>query len=189
MLYLLPMPRQSYAAQHGEALFLLSEALYAEYGIRHGCLLREAHGKPVLEDAPPHCSLSHCAGLIACALDQQPLGVDAEHIRQLRPRVVERVCTEAEQRWILSAQQPDLAFTRIWTLKESFVKAIGTGIAYPMREVAFSLSGNEIRCSDARFGFTQYLTADGFVIALCHAGGENRCKAIPACTALQQLSL
>lgn len=30
-------------------------------------------------------------------------------------------------------------FLRFWTLKESFVKALGVGISYPMQTLAFSL--------------------------------------------------
>ena len=123
-------------------------------------------GKPYLPDCAVHFNLSHCKGLGVCLLSPRECGADAEPVRKLREGVVRRVYDEQERKALAESAEPDLLFTRLWTLKEAYVKAIGTGISYPMREVGFRLDGDEIRCtrSDAVFWQT---VQDGFVVSVC----------------------
>lgn len=85
------------------------------------------HGKPFLPDGP-FFSISHCKAGIAVAVDEKPIGIDIESIRHADEDLIERTMNEEEQRMIRSAEQPDRAFTRLWTQKEAVVKAEGTGI-------------------------------------------------------------
>lgn len=75
-----------------------------------------------------------------CGVAGEPLGVDAEQIRPLRERVLRRVFAPEEVAAVGESASPDEMFFRFWTLKESFVKAIGIGISYPMQEVRFQLT-------------------------------------------------
>ncbi len=103
-------------------------------------VLRTEMGKPYFaEDFPVQFNLTHCKGLAACLLSPYPCGVDAERIRPLRPPVVRRAYSESEKAALDASDDPDRLFTRLWTLKESYVKAIGTGISYPLRELSFTI--------------------------------------------------
>lgn len=124
-------------------------------------------GKPSFAELPEvQFNLSHCGGAAVCLLSPFVCGVDVEKKRPLRPKVVSRVFSEEEQRALRSADDPDLLFTRLWTLKESYVKAIGIGISYPLKKVSFSFSERGILCSEsgAQFWHTEM---GAYCISVC----------------------
>jgi len=82
-----------------------------------------AHGKPFLPQGP-FFSISHCKHAIAVAIDEQPIGIDVEAIRQADNELIERTMNSEERQQITNARD----FTRLWTRKEAVVKAQGTGI-------------------------------------------------------------
>lgn len=157
-------------AQHQKAHMLLDFALKREYDIEKYTLGKRSMGKPFLNEySDIFINLSHCKGLAVCAVGENALGIDCEGIRKLKSGVVRRVCTEQEALEIENATDHDLCFTRLWTLKESFVKAVGRGISYPMKKAAFSLSENKIYTNVTGADFFQWIIADRYVISLCTA--------------------
>lgn len=175
MLYLrrLDAGEDQQAGQHWAAYDALSWGLWQEYGLRHAVLERLERGKPFLPGHPAvHVNVTHCRGLAGAAVDAAPVGVDAEPVRPLRERVLRRACAREEQEWVLSQPDPDYAFIRLWTAKESYVKATGTGIGVPLQEVAFTLTDGSIR-SRMEAGFTQLLLPE-HVITICHKEGKGR---------------
>ncbi len=95
----------------------------------------EPDGKPCLNDSDLHFSLSHSGSFAACALSDHPVGLDLEKRGRMRESLLRRSFSPEEQTLIRSSQDSDLLFTRIWTGKESFVKATGQGILSPLREI------------------------------------------------------
>lgn len=85
--------------------------------------LYNEHGKPYIEGGP-FFSISHCKEGIAVAIDDQPIGIDIEAIRNVDQDLILRTMNEEEQKQIHSNQD----FTRLWTQKEAIVKAQGVGI-------------------------------------------------------------
>lgn len=168
-------PQSGPKEQHIAAYALLADALNAEQGIRTAQILRTERGKPYLSGYDLQFSLSHCKGLAICALgDSTPIGIDAEPIRTVRPRVAQRCFAQSELQLLECASDPDLTFTRLWTLKESYVKAIGHGISFPMRMIPFALECSVRPLFPTDLRFTQYLTPDGFVISLCHKTADGQ---------------
>ena len=100
--------------------------LHSLTGISQDWLYNE-HGKPYWS-VGPYFSISHCKHAIAVAVDFQPVGVDIESIRHADQDLLIRVMRAREQQDIADADEPDRAFTRIWTQKEAIVKWRGTGI-------------------------------------------------------------
>ncbi len=124
-------------------------------------------GKPRLADYPlVQCNLSHCDGMAVCLFSPHVCGVDAESIRSYRARVAGRVCSAEEQDALAAAENQDLLFTRLWTLKEAYVKAIGIGVSYPMRQVSFTLEENRIVSSKPEASFAQLLLPH-HVVSVC----------------------
>ena len=159
--------------QSAAAHALLAEALQEYAEEKHLTLPEEItlakteSGKPYLRDCPSvHFNLSHCKGLAVCLLSALECGVDAESKRQFKEKVARRAYSRAERTAIGSSEDHDLMFTRLWTLKEAYVKALGIGIGYPMKEVSFALQGGAIRCSKANADFRQMLY-EGFVVSVC----------------------
>jgi 4'-phosphopantetheinyl transferase len=95
-------------------------------------------------------SLSHTAGLIACAVARDgDCGVDVEFLdRGGDPLKVARRVLSPEELADLEAQPAGVRrdrFLAYWTLKEAYVKARGVGLAIPLRAISFSLTGERIR--------------------------------------------
>lgn len=105
---------------------------------------REASGRLVpLQDEGWYFSLSHCDGLVALLVADAPCGVDAERPRPARTLAVAGRYFSEEETLMLAALPPaerDTAFFRLWTLKEAAVKALGTGLAGNMAQLAFDLA-------------------------------------------------
>ena len=102
----------------------------------------------------PEFNLSHTAGLIACAVTgARAVGADVEHVHERRSSldIAERyfAATEANALAALpKAQQMD-RFFHYWTLKESYIKARGKGLAIPLQDFAFTFEGE--RALSVRF--------------------------------------
>ena len=104
--------------------------------------LYNEYGAPSIEDGP-YFSISHCKSGIVVAVSNQPIGIDIEAVRPLKVDLVKKTMNPLEQEAILSASQPDWAFTRLWTRKEAFLKMKGTGIISDLHEVLSDIDGLE----------------------------------------------
>lgn len=92
-------------------------------------------GKPYLSGQPEvHFSLSHSGELALCALSAFEIGCDVETPRRVDLALAERFFHPEESALLFSLPQREreAAFLRLWTLKESYVKAIGLGLALPL---------------------------------------------------------
>lgn len=106
-----------------------------------------AYGKPEL--APPfaalglHFNVAHTAGLIALALARTAVGIDVENSRaRVAPlRIAPRYFSTDEARELagLPAGEQARRFYALWTLKESWLKATGRGLAAGLDNIAFAL--------------------------------------------------
>lgn len=123
------IPAESNASEQHRLAHQLLEQVLEEQGIFPPYSLQKGeHGKPFLAQYPAvHINLSHCNKAVLCGVGGVPLGIDVEGQRPFRERVMQRVLTEEEQQAVLQAEQPAWQFLRFWTLKESFVKALGIG--------------------------------------------------------------
>jgi 4'-phosphopantetheinyl transferase len=140
-LFLQSISTEATAQEQHQAAHQLLEQVLQQQGVPIPYTLQKGkYGKPFLPQSPDlHFNLSHCKGAVLCGTASLPIGVDAEPVtRPCKERVIRRVCTETEQQAIRQADNPNLQFIRFWTLKESFVKAIGIGISYPMQQISFS---------------------------------------------------
>lgn len=128
-----------------------------------------SHGKPYLKNNPEvFFNISHCHELAVCAVGSPELGIDAENIRAYSPRVVKRVFSDREIEIFEKSENKDEAFFRIWTLKESFVKAIGTGISYPLKSCEFLIDKTGFKAFGCEgYSFLQIILNERFICSLC----------------------
>ncbi len=111
------------------------------------------HGKPYI-DSPAvnpslHFNLANTRGLVVCAVSvaHDTIGVDAERIDRMAEtlKIADRYFCPSELRTIQAfpaAEQPRSFFDH-WTLKESYIKARGEGLAIPLDQFSFRI-GDEI---------------------------------------------
>ncbi|MEV7421608.1 MULTISPECIES: 4'-phosphopantetheinyl transferase family protein [unclassified Streptomyces] len=108
-------------------------------------LARTPGGRPYLRGwGDIEVSLSHTRGLVAVALNLRgAVGTDAEPAtRAVHGTGLElRACTPHERAALdrLPAHRRDLALLRLWTLKESYTKALGTGLRLSFASFGFAL--------------------------------------------------
>lgn len=151
--------------------FLLREALRREYGFlpsENAEFSLSETGKPYGKEYPAFFSLSHCRKGTACALSAKPkgeVGVDIQDHRKISPSLIENVCSQREQAEIADSE-PEKAFSRLWSLKESFLKQSGKGVGAVKKLPALDFSGTKSRFR--RFGkeFYSEIFPD-FSISLC----------------------
>jgi 4'-phosphopantetheinyl transferase len=111
--------------------------------------IENVHGRPEILDRPAgtpdlRFNISHTDGLIACAVTiGREVGVDVEHIgRHLTHDVAGRFFAPDEVTDLrqLPVEDQERAFFDYWTLKESYIKARGFGLALPLGDFAFKLN-------------------------------------------------
>jgi phosphopantetheine--protein transferase-like protein len=103
------------------------------------------HGKPATQQASPaiHFNLSHCQSWLLAGLSTHyEIGVDVEAVGDFRPAVARRILAPSEDAAVsqLTDDQKAPAFYRLWTIKESCVKATGAGLSTPLVDVIASLN-------------------------------------------------
>lgn len=105
------------------------------------------HGRPelapgVLEDVPSF-NVSHTRGVLGFALSRATVGLDVERFRRdPDPLSIGRQVFSPQEIALLEALPPDaqrVQFRRLWALKEAYLKARGTGLTLPAREVTCAL--------------------------------------------------
>ncbi|MGN0690977.1 MAG: 4'-phosphopantetheinyl transferase family protein, partial [Oscillospiraceae bacterium] len=119
--------------------------------------------------------ISHCKGYAVCAVcgrDEGAIGVDCEIIRPFREASMRRIFSADEIAMIKDSDSPELLCTRLWTLKEAYVKYTGTGLAGHMRERAFSFDGDRV-LSDGDIRLYSDMIDDSAVISLCCDRGRS----------------
>jgi len=87
-------------------------------------LVMADNGKPYLIGLPFHFSFSHCKGYAACAVDNQPIGIDIEIIHPRIAKVAHKFLNDQEKAMIETLDEKDqlnqLAF--LWAAKEAMYK-------------------------------------------------------------------
>lgn len=97
-----------------------------------------AYGKPALAPAYAglHFNLSHAGDWVALAWTRlAPIGIDVEQAISWFADLLPECAQAAEQAELQASQQPDQAFLRLWTCKEAVLKAHGSGLSIPMKQV------------------------------------------------------
>lgn len=148
---------------------LLSSVIEEKYGISKNqvIILKDEKGKPYVEGkADIFVSLSHSKGTVMCVVSDKQIGIDVEKCAERRKSVESRVFTEFETTLINNAKDENKAFFTLWTLKESYLKAIGTGFADNAKSIEFFSIENPIKSNNQDYSFEtgEY---DGFVFAVC----------------------
>ena len=95
------------------------------------------NGKPFLSHTlDRYFNISHSGQYVVCAVSDQDVGVDVEINSLIRASVMRRCFTPTEQEWI---QNDSKKFARLWTMKEAYMKLLGTGLSLPPLDIHLSM--------------------------------------------------
>lgn len=109
---------------------LLDKAL-REYGLCEKDMQYSTndYGKPYFINAKElHFSISHSGDYAMVVLSDKEIGCDIQQIKDINLSIADRFFTADERECVKSTED----FFRIWALKESFIKAVGKGLAIPL---------------------------------------------------------
>ncbi|MDE5742919.1 MAG: 4'-phosphopantetheinyl transferase superfamily protein [Bacteroidales bacterium] len=141
---------------------LLLRGVQTEYGLSEIPEISfGVFGKPYFRSHPDiHFNISHCDKAVVCALSDSVVGIDVESVRPFDREMAEYVSAPEELKSILTSADPAVAFTILWTRKESYCKMTGQGLNTP-KEIREILMVNH-----ARF-HTTINKAGGYIVTLC----------------------
>lgn len=128
------------------------------------------HDKPSLNSklSTLNFNLSHCHEAVACLVSDVPCGIDVESVGRYSDSVARYSMDGEQMQQILGSGNPALAFIRLWTQKEAYLKALGTGIQDNMRDIPSSLL--------RRLTHTEVHTDKGYVLSWCELPPD--CKSL-----------
>jgi 4'-phosphopantetheinyl transferase len=135
-----------------------------------------AHGKPELETpGRDHFNVSHSGAWVVAAFSKVgPVGVDVERIRPVDMALARRFFSadECEALLALAGAEQTALFFRYWTLKESYLKALGSGLSKPLSSFSIRFDGDAIALHEggrrlSGFAFRSYDLDAGHKLALC----------------------
>ena len=92
------------------------------------------YGKPYIPGFPYCFNISHSSDLLICGVSDAEIGADVQEKSEKTniEGIIKRFYSADEQEYVLSSEDMCDAFTKIWTLKEAYIKALGTGGATPL---------------------------------------------------------
>lgn len=118
-----------------------------ELGFSAVQIMRSEKGAPITDQKGLYVSASHTEGCCAAAAALHPVGIDVESIAAAREKVITRMFSKGEQAYLDSCGDRDLAFTKLWTLKEAYGKMRGIGLS-AVKEVEFFEEDGPLICTD-----------------------------------------
>jgi 4'-phosphopantetheinyl transferase len=128
--------RTRYICMHG----VLREQLAPRMGTGAGDVVftENEYGKPGVAGGPEF-NISYSGNMGIVVITSGPVGVDVERVDpdKVAPEMVEEVFSPAERSAYFDVPSCDIveAFFKGWVRKESFIKAIGMGVSFPLREL------------------------------------------------------
>ncbi|MBO0996710.1 4'-phosphopantetheinyl transferase superfamily protein [Bacillus sp. SD075] len=145
MLNLLPKQRQisihklqkkndKYRSLFGELLakWFISDILKEPFQDIHFVL--DKNGKPNLVGGRLHFNISHSGDWVVVGIHNDPIGIDIEEIKNFNIHEITKSTFSSKEFRYLFKSPKDLhieIFFKMWTLKESWLKCIGSGFLVP----------------------------------------------------------
>lgn len=128
-------------------------------------------GKPFFyEYKHIHFNASHSDNVAICTFSDTEIGCDIQHIEKARENVAKRFFTQQEYNYIFSDTEnnkitADKRFARIWSIKEAYLKLLGTGLSGGLASFDILTENGNIQIKDNIY-IKEYSFKD-YQIAIC----------------------
>ncbi len=126
-------------------------------------------------------SLSHSGNYAVCAISdgkEEEIGADIERHKKIERDIAGHFFCEGENRRI----KTDEDFYSIWTLKESFIKAVGKGLAIPLNSFEVfeenGIASFEHSLNDNVYRGRVYHPFPGYTLSVCITGESTELPGI-----------
>lgn len=137
------------------------------------------HGKPYFKNCPEiKFSLSDSNNYAACVVSNTDAGIDIQELVTNMDflRLAKRYFTKSEYEYV--CKNGEKGFFKLWTRKESLLKALGLGISAGLD--AFEVLSDTFVFGDTKFGFFDCEINGDAKLSCCSLGGrENQFVFVP----------
>lgn len=127
--------------------------------------------KPYIDYENVYFNISHSENVILGIIDENQVGVDVEKIADINIKIAEQFFSINEINYIYKNPNMKKSFYDIWTRKESFIKAIGTGLNTSLD--SFDASENVIKFNGYYYYLNNINIFKEYVGAVCSRGKET----------------
>lgn len=148
----------------------LSDIGVSDYEFSYG-----ENGKPFIKgEENIFFNLSHSGERVLCAVSSKEVGCDVEKVKSVDLKIAKRFFFAEEYEAIKAQKTPEEQkdmFFRLWTLKESFMKATGLGMKLPLDSFSVGFSDNKISVSQSvskdNYYFKEYFSDADYKYSAC----------------------
>ena len=137
---------------------LLKDVLKNELNITNYELTFNKYNKPYLKNRNIYFNISHDKNTTVLVNRDKEIGVDIEYYTY-KESVMKKYYNEFEQQEIINSNNKEYEFTRIWVMKEAFVKMKGQGISYGLQNVDTTRLKKQIKL----------ISNEKYIIAICQS--------------------
>lgn len=111
----------------------IAEKLYTQ--AKNIKFLFNKNSKPYINNDKLWFNISHSDEMVAVVLSDSPVGVDVEKNFKFNSKLAKKICSDYEMKLLERCSNKDSLLTKLWTIKESYLKAIGEGITIKISDV------------------------------------------------------
>jgi 4'-phosphopantetheinyl transferase len=158
----------------GELLARYAVGQYLGNPVQEINLVFGEKGKPHISNlSDVHFNISHSGHYVVCAVAPKEIGIDVERIRSVNLRIAERFFSPSEISDLMALGEEARMhyFITLWTIKESYLKAIGRGLTQHLNSFTIIRTGDSYLLTGNHeaegYGIeTHQLSAD-YMMAVC----------------------
>jgi len=137
------------------------------------------YGKPYIKEYPNiFFSISHTDGLALCAISDAEIGADCEKIGNYDDGVAKMISSTNEYEYLNKTNDKNRMFFKLWTLKESYIKAIGMGLSMPLNSFEFELDTSTNNYTLKEYNLKNITYKDFYSISFCERETYNECLTV-----------
>ncbi|KPJ64908.1 hypothetical protein AMJ44_11945 [candidate division WOR-1 bacterium DG_54_3] len=143
------------------------------------------YGKPFLKNRPDfHFSISHAGAWVVCAVSEKEIGIDVEKVAPIDFEIAKKLFSKEEYDELMLREGKERLdyFYSLWTLKESYIKAVGKGLSMPLNDFTISIKHKKIvlrsNIQDGSYNFRQFEIDKGYKLSVCVMGEINEGKLV-----------
>jgi 4'-phosphopantetheinyl transferase len=138
-------------------------------------------------------SVSHSKSWVACAVGSGPVGIDVEYMREFDSGIAERFFHPGEYAALvaLPGERRRERFYDLWTIKESYIKALGKGLSLALDSFEILVENGRINMKAGEglpvMKFKQYDLGAEYKCAVCAVQDDfpEQFEIIPPATIIQ----
>jgi 4'-phosphopantetheinyl transferase len=142
--------------------------------------MKTTNGKPYLDNSSIKFNVSHSGEWVALAMANIDVGIDVEKFRKVNFNIATRFFSIEENELLEKLEGADKIklFFDFWTLKESYLKLLGTGLTKSLSSFSivrdsknFKLKENSVNKQEPVY-FRQYPLAADYKLSVCSFGND-----------------